>query len=207
MFESEFKKLAEKEKCEYKVKNFVVDGSIGAKLPISIYTINLLYNDIDLEIRFELGNSNVAESKFQIIASKNLPNFKLVTRNHFSRLFFKREQIWKIVCNDSEFKKAVLSILNASGLNYVAPEDVYWEYHAGVGNIYVYIFLAAFVIWLLYRLLKGISVIFDVNAGGVYFYGLMSILILKIIFLLYYEVNNSVFQYLKLALKQFNIFG
>ena len=79
--------------------------------------------------------------------------------------------------------------------------------NAGVGNIYVYIFLAAFVIWLLYRLLKGISVIFDVNAGGVYFYGLMSILILKIIFLLYYEVNNSVFQYLKLALKQFNIFG
>jgi len=79
--------------------------------------------------------------------------------------------------------------------------------NAGVGNIYVYIFLAAFVIWLLYRLLKGISVIFDVNAGGVYFYGLMSILILKIIFLLYYEVNNSVFQFLKLALKQFNIFG
>ena len=79
--------------------------------------------------------------------------------------------------------------------------------NAGVGNIYVYVFLAVFVIWLLYRLLKGISVIFDVNAGGVYFYGLMSILILKIIFLLYYEVNNSVFQYLKLALKQFNIFG
>ena len=51
--------------------------------------------------------------------------------------------------------------------------------NAGVGNIYVYIFLAAFVIWLLYRLLKGISVIFDVNAGGVYFYGLMSILILE----------------------------
>lgn len=79
--------------------------------------------------------------------------------------------------------------------------------NAGVGNIYVYVFLAVFVIWILYRLLKGISVIFDVNASGVYFYGLMSILILKIIFLLYYEVNNSVFQYLKLALKQFNNFG
>lgn len=26
--------------------------------------------------------------------------------------------------------------LNASGLNYVAPEDIYWEYHAGVGNIF-----------------------------------------------------------------------
>jgi hypothetical protein len=27
-------------------------------------------------------------------------------------------------------------ILNASGLNYIAPEDIYWEYHAGVGNIF-----------------------------------------------------------------------
>lgn len=27
-------------------------------------------------------------------------------------------------------------LLNASGLIYTAPEDVYWEYHAGVGNIF-----------------------------------------------------------------------
>lgn len=79
--------------------------------------------------------------------------------------------------------------------------------NAGVGNMYVFIFLIVFVIWLLYRLLKGISVIFDVSPGGIYFYGLLSILALKMIFFLYYEVNNSVFQYLKLALKQFNIFG
>ncbi|HEX7356351.1 MAG TPA: glycoside hydrolase family 2 TIM barrel-domain containing protein [Ignavibacteriaceae bacterium] len=79
--------------------------------------------------------------------------------------------------------------------------------NAGAGNLYMYVFLAAFFIWLLYRLLKGVSVIFDVNPGGIYFYGILSILILKIIFLLYYEVNNSVFQYLKLALKQFNIIG
>lgn len=79
--------------------------------------------------------------------------------------------------------------------------------NAGAGNIYMYIFLIAFVCWILYRMLKGISVIFDVNPGGIYFYGLLSILIVKVIFLLFYEVNNSVFQYLKLALKQFNIFG
>ena len=59
MIESEFKKLAEKEKCEYKVKNFVVDGSIGSKLPISIYTINLLYTDIVLEITNILSSSTI----------------------------------------------------------------------------------------------------------------------------------------------------
>ena len=79
--------------------------------------------------------------------------------------------------------------------------------NANAGNIYVYIFLVVFVFWLLYRLLKGISVIFDVNPGGIYFYGLVSIFAVLLIYFLYYEVNNSVMQYLKLALKQFNIFG
>jgi hypothetical protein len=27
-------------------------------------------------------------------------------------------------------------LLNASGLTYTAPEDIYWEYHAGIGNIF-----------------------------------------------------------------------
>jgi len=79
--------------------------------------------------------------------------------------------------------------------------------NAGVGNIYIYIVLILFVLWLLYRLLKGISVIFDVNASSIYFYGLISLAALKLIFFVYYEVNNSVFQYIKLALKQFNIIG
>ena len=79
--------------------------------------------------------------------------------------------------------------------------------NTGTANIYIYVFLILFVIWLLYRLLKGISVIFDVNAGGIYFYGILSIVMLKVVFFLYYEVTNSFFQYLKLALKQFNIFG
>lgn len=79
--------------------------------------------------------------------------------------------------------------------------------NAGVGNLYIYAFLILFALWILYRLLKGISVIFDVNAGGIYFYGLLSLAAIKLIVFIYFEVNNSVFQYLKLALKQFNILG
>ena len=77
--------------------------------------------------------------------------------------------------------------------------------NTGTGNIYIYIFLIVFYLWLLYRLFKGIAVIFDVRPGGIYFYGLLSILSLVLIVFIYYEVNNSVFDYLKLTLKQFNI--
>jgi beta-galactosidase len=79
--------------------------------------------------------------------------------------------------------------------------------NTGSANVYIYIFLLIFIVWLLYRLLKGISVIFDVSPGGIYFYGLISLFGIIIFFFLIYEVNNSVFQYLMLTLKQFNIIG
>lgn len=79
--------------------------------------------------------------------------------------------------------------------------------NARVGNVYIYLFLILFYAWLLYRLFKGISVIFDVRPGAIYFYGLLSLFGLLLIFFIYYEVNNSVFDYLKLTLKQFNIIG
>jgi hypothetical protein len=31
--------------------------------------------------------------------------------------------------------------LNASGINYRAPENVYWEYNAGIGNIFNVLFV------------------------------------------------------------------
>lgn len=79
--------------------------------------------------------------------------------------------------------------------------------NAGIGNLYVYLFLIVFFIWLLYRLLRGISVIFDVRPGGVYFYGIVSLLGVIIVLIIFYEVNSSVVQYIMLTLKQFNIIG
>lgn len=78
---------------------------------------------------------------------------------------------------------------------------------ADVANLYVFIVLSIFTLWLIYRLMKGIYVIYDVNAGPVYFYSIMLFLIIFGGFLLYFQVTNSVFQYLMLTLKQFNILG
>ncbi len=79
--------------------------------------------------------------------------------------------------------------------------------NAGIGNLYIYLFLILFFIWLLYRLFRGISVIFDVRPGGVYFYGIVSLLGIILALLVYYEVSSSVVQYIMLTLKQFNIIG
>jgi beta-galactosidase len=75
---------------------------------------------------------------------------------------------------------------------------------ADVANIYIYLGLLVFILWSFYRLIKGIYVIFDVTPGTVYFYGILLLLILIGGFILYYQVTNSVIDYMKLVFTQFN---
>ncbi|MGD1006157.1 MAG: glycoside hydrolase family 2 TIM barrel-domain containing protein [Ignavibacteriaceae bacterium] len=77
---------------------------------------------------------------------------------------------------------------------------------ADIVNLYIYIGLSAFAIWVFYRLMKGIYVIFDVNPGSVYFYSIIFILVILGGILLYYQIKNSVVDYLQLTIKQYNLF-
>lgn len=76
---------------------------------------------------------------------------------------------------------------------------------AEVANIYIYFALILFTVWIFYRLMKGIYVIFDVNAGSVYFYSILFILAVMGGIIIYYQMNNSFIEYLQLSIKQNNI--
>lgn len=76
---------------------------------------------------------------------------------------------------------------------------------ADVANGYVFFAIIIFTVWIFYRLMKGIYIIFDVNAGSVYFYSLLLIALVFSSTILYYEMNNSVIEYLQITLKLFNI--
>jgi len=60
------------------------------------------------------------------------------------------------------------------------------------------------LLWSFYRLIKGIYVIFDVNPGTVYFYSILLVLLIAGGFILYYQVTNSVIDYMKLVFFQIN---
>ncbi len=77
--------------------------------------------------------------------------------------------------------------------------------NANIANEAVYWGIIVFKLWIFYRLMKGIYVIFDVNAGSVYFYSILLIFLICGGFLLYYQINNSVVSYLLLTFKQFKI--
>ncbi len=76
--------------------------------------------------------------------------------------------------------------------------------NADIANIFIYWGIIVFKIWIFYRLMKGIYVIFDVSAGGVYFYSILAILLIFGGFLLYYQMNDLVINYLQIAFKQTN---
>jgi beta-galactosidase len=78
--------------------------------------------------------------------------------------------------------------------------------YAGSINSYVYIGLLLVQLWVLYRLMKGIHVLFDSKPSTVYFYSIIFILGLLGSVLFYYELKYSTIQYLFFTLKQFNIF-
>jgi beta-galactosidase len=76
---------------------------------------------------------------------------------------------------------------------------------ADIVNGYVYLALIIFSLWIFYRLMKGIYVIFDVNSGSVYFYSILLITFVFSSIIFYYEMSNSVIEYLQITLKLFNI--
>lgn len=57
----------------------------------------------------------------------------------FSRVPFMRKLNWREIVGAKGVYGTISDAnraINASGLTYVAPEDVYWEYSAGIGNIF-----------------------------------------------------------------------
>lgn len=82
---------------------------------------------------------------------------------------------------------------------------LYRALDAEVANAYVYLGLILFALWVFYRLMKGIYVIFDINPGPVYFYSIVIVLVLICVFVLYYEIQNSFIDYLLLTLKQYKL--
>lgn len=74
-----------------------------------------------------------------------------------------------------------------------------------IANIYIFLALIIFSFWIFYRLMQGIYVIFDVNSSSVYFYSLLLIAIVFSSVIIYYEISNSVIEYLQITLKLYNI--
>lgn len=67
---------------------------------------------------------------------------------------------------------------------------------AHIINLYIYIFLLGYFLWILSRVIKGVYVIFDINAGRVYFYAIIIVLLVLGSVILYFQIYYSTIYYL-----------
>jgi hypothetical protein len=74
-------------------------------------------------------------------------------------------------------------------------------------NIYLFIAMFAFTVWIFYRLMKGIYVIFDTNAANVYLYSFIILFIIAASFVFYFQISSSTFTYILHSLKDYKILG
>jgi len=74
-------------------------------------------------------------------------------------------------------------------------------------NIYLLFGMFVFTIWVFYRLMKGIYVIFDTKPANVYLYSIMILFIIAVTFVIYFEVSNSAFTYILYTIKYYQLLG
>ncbi|MEI7811204.1 MAG: glycoside hydrolase family 2 TIM barrel-domain containing protein [Ignavibacteria bacterium] len=72
-------------------------------------------------------------------------------------------------------------------------------------TIYLFIALSVFTLWIYYRLMKGIHVIFDVNSAQVYFYSLTFIIVILGGVLIYLQLSESTIYYMINAFYQYRL--
>ena len=122
MIETKFTEVAKQYKCDYNVNHYTVNGKVGAKIPISVYTLTLNYRNIVINLNFELGNHNLAEVKFIFYTKATIPSFDLETKDHFSRLFSFKKAPWNIKSKNEVITAKIIQLLAATGLTKIANE-------------------------------------------------------------------------------------
>lgn len=70
-------------------------------------------------------------------------------------------------------------------------------------NAYIFIFIVLIMLWIIQRLFKGISVLFEVNSGKVYFYSFSLIIVIAGIIILYYQYTESTIYFIKNSINQY----
>lgn len=144
MIEFSFKSAAEKYNGTYEVSHFNVAGIRGSINPISIYTFSMSYKDVLVNVKYEFGNYNLAEVLFEIPTSDSTVDFKIETRDNFSRLFSSKKNPWKITTKNNLFTSKLSNALKSSGLNKMADESSFEPTITGKNADATYFFKTTF---------------------------------------------------------------
>ena len=136
------------QKLQFYYRQPVLIGGFGRLF--TTFETGKIFNEVPLGL---MGVVPGNQSYFIIENTYNLLNWYEFVADEYASLHFEHHFNGRLFSRIPYFRKLNLReivgikgvygrvsdenrLINASGLNYVAPEDLYWEYHAGIGNIF-----------------------------------------------------------------------
>lgn len=144
MIESHFRSAVQKYQGSYNVSHFSVAGNRGSINPISIFTFSTTYRGISIHVKYELGNHNLAEVVLKIPNPTLSFDFKIKTRDNFSRLFSSQKNPWKVTSKRNVFTNKTEEALRTSGLTKMANDTTFEPTIIGQTSDEMYMFSTTF---------------------------------------------------------------
>ncbi len=125
MFEEILSTLASDKNCTYTREDFTVAGNWGASAPVSIHRLRIAHEGLEIQMKIDLGNHNLAEVNVVIPVNSLVSDFKLTTKEQLSRLFSFDKSPWKVKTKDPQLNREVSKALDQSGLTKLAKDEIF----------------------------------------------------------------------------------
>ncbi len=125
MIESKFQEIATEVNGIYKINDAKYNGGRSGVIPVTEHLLRVEYKSNIIDVKYEFGNTNVAQVVSTFQCKRILTPFQLSTKSHFGRLFSKNKSPWKVKCHDKEVKYLFERLLNSAGLKQMAEERAF----------------------------------------------------------------------------------
>ncbi len=125
MIESKFEEVSKEVNGIYKIKDSKHSAGMGSKMPVTEHFLRVDYKSNIIDVKYEFGNTNVAQIVSSIQCKRSLTSITLSTKSHFGRLFSKSKHPWKIKCKDDNVKVLFEETLEHNGLKRIAEEKAF----------------------------------------------------------------------------------
>ncbi len=94
------------------------------KLPMTLYNLETMYKGYSIQVQNEFGNHNLGNVNL-VLQNKTLPEFDVVSGNHFTNLFLRKKDMLTVKCRNIAFKKFLEQKLQDSNLQRIAKDNLF----------------------------------------------------------------------------------
>ena len=122
MIEAKFKEISDQINGIYTYKDSKHSSGMGSRMSVTKHLLKFKYKSVDVEIRYEFGNTNLAEATCIVKDNRKLRPFHLTTKSHIQRLFSRNKQPWKVKSNHKSIILFVENSMESVGFNKMAKE-------------------------------------------------------------------------------------